>query len=137
VIKSVVLNPAAANGPVLVLSEPLSFWGGFDPRTGRIIDVHHPQCGKSLAGQIVLMIETRGSGTAPGGVAEAVRLGTAPLAIVTVTPDVNIAIGAAVAATLYGRTCAVIAVAPEDFDILSRERDLAIDSAGTITAASS
>ena len=103
----------------------------------RIIDVHHPQCGKSLAGQIVLMIETRGSGTAPGGVAEAVRRGTAPLAIVTVTPDVNIAIGAAVAETLYGRACPVLSVGPEDFAILAQAHRIAIAVDGTITAASS
>ncbi len=36
-----------ADGPVLALSEPLSFWGGVDPATGRIIDVHHPAHGAS------------------------------------------------------------------------------------------
>ena len=28
----------AAEGPLLVSSEPLSFWGGYDSRTGEIID---------------------------------------------------------------------------------------------------
>ena len=33
-----------AEGAALVLSEPLSFWGGIDVTTGRIIDRSHPGC---------------------------------------------------------------------------------------------
>src|SRR3954469_25592016 len=109
------LTAAAAAGPLVVLTEPLSFWGGFDPRTGRIIDRSHPQCGTALGGAIVLMRESRGSGTAPGAIAEAIRLDTAPAAIILEVPDVNLAIGAAVAATLYGKSCAVLAVAGDDW----------------------
>ena len=36
------LTSVTAEGPVLSLDEPLSFWGAFEPRTGVIIDVHHP-----------------------------------------------------------------------------------------------
>jgi predicted aconitase with swiveling domain len=136
VIRARVLNRGTATGPVLALSEPLSFWGGFDPRTGAIIDIHHPQCGACLAGRIALMAETRGSGTAPGAIAEAIRLGTAPAAIITITPDVNIAIGASVADALYGRTFPVLAVEPEDFEFLSKAASLTIFANGTITAAS-
>ena len=92
-----VLNGGAAHGPVLVLTEPLSFWGAYDPRTGCIVDTHHPQSGQCLAGHILLLPETRGSGGTPGGIAEAIRRGTAPLGIILITPDINLAIGAAVA----------------------------------------
>ena len=74
-IRSRVLKAAAVEGPVLILDEPLSFWGAFEPRSGVILDVHHPQRGACLAGTIVLMRETKGSGSAPGGIAEAIRLG--------------------------------------------------------------
>ena len=33
-IKARVLAPGLASGPTLLLSDPLSFWGGFDPATG-------------------------------------------------------------------------------------------------------
>ena len=33
-----------ANGEVLKLDEPLSFWGGVDPQTGEITDLRHPHC---------------------------------------------------------------------------------------------
>jgi len=38
----------------LVLDEPLSFWGGLDPQTGRIIDERHPQQG-AIAVQVRLV----------------------------------------------------------------------------------
>ena len=128
-----ILNKGEAQGDVLALDAPLSFWGAFDPRSGQIIDVHHPQKGKSLTGTILMMRETRGSGTAPGGMAEAIRLGTAPAAIILVKPDINLAIGAMVAQALYGRDCPIVAVGEADYRRLSRHRALAIGADGTIT----
>ncbi len=111
-----VLKEGAAHGPVLALDEPLSFWGAFEPRTGVIIDVHHPQRGACVKGTILMMRESRGSGSAPGALAEAIRLGTAPAAIILIAPDINLAIGAEVAETLYGRTCAILAVKPDEYE---------------------
>ena len=131
--KAQVLTAAQTHGPVLVLDEPLSFWGAFEPRTGVILDVHHPQRGASVKGTILLMRESKGSGSAPGAIAEAIRLGTAPAAIILVTPDINLAIGAEVAQTLYVRTCAVLAVPEDDFSALRRMSHLHISAEGEIT----
>ena len=49
----VLLVPGAAAGPVVCCDEGLSFWGGVDPDTGRIIDAHHPNHGQDLAGRAV------------------------------------------------------------------------------------
>lgn len=129
-----ILNAGEAEGPVLVLDEPLSFWGAFDPRTGVILDVHHPQRGACLTGKILLMRESRGSGSSPGTIAEAIRLGTAPAAIVFVMPDVNLAIGAAVAGELYGRQCPILAVSAADYDSLKQAARLRIARDGVVTA---
>jgi predicted aconitase with swiveling domain len=128
-----ILNKGEAQGDVLALDAPLSFWGAFDPRTGLIIDVHHPQRGVRLSGKMLMMRETRGSGTAPGGMAEAIRLGTAPAALILVKPDINLAIGAMVAQALYGRGCPIVAVGEAEYRRLSRHRALAIDAQGQIT----
>ena len=133
-IRSRVLKAAAAEGPVLILDAPLSFWGAFEPRSGVILDVHHPQRGACLAGTILLMRESKGSGSAPGGIAEAIRLGTAPAGIILVTPDINLAVGAEVAETLYGRGCAVVAVSADDFISLCRAARLSISVTGEIRA---
>jgi predicted aconitase with swiveling domain len=134
-IKARVLNAGAASGPVLTLTEPLSFWGGFDPKTGKIIDIHHPQRGTELKGVILLMAETRGSGTASGAIAEAIRRGTAPSAIITIEPDLNIAIGASVAEALYALNCPILAVTAEEFALLAKAVRLSVSVDGTITAA--
>lgn len=128
-----VLNEGNASGEVLVLDEPLSFWGAFDPGTGDIIDVHHSQRGTCVRGTILLMRESRGSGSAPGALAEAIRLGTAPAAIILVTPDVNLAIGAEVAKALYGRTCAIFAVTADEYDSLRCETLLHVTVDGAIS----
>ena len=126
------LHPVIAQGPVLLLDEPLSFWGAFDPRSGIIIDIHHPQRGQNLKGKILMMLESRGSGSASGSLAEAIRLGTAPAGIILVRPDINLAIGAAVAETLYGKSCPVLAVSPQDFLKLSKAAYLHISHDGTV-----
>jgi uncharacterized protein len=132
-IKGTILNGGVADGPVLVLTEPLSFWGAYDPRSGKIVDTHHPQSGVYLGGHILLLSETRGSGGTPGGIAEAIRRGTAPLGIILITPDINLAIGAAVAARLYGKNCPVLAVNETDYQQLILARHIAIAEGGQIT----
>jgi predicted aconitase with swiveling domain len=130
-----VLNAGVAEGPVLVLDEPVSFWGAFDPRTGVIVDTHHPQCGTCITGVVLMLPETRGSGGTPGGIAEAIRRGTGPAGIILIKPDVNLAIGAATASALYGKHCPVVAVSEADYAALRHAARLAIDEAGTIRPA--
>jgi hypothetical protein len=132
-IRARVLNAGAAGGETLILTEALSFWGGFDPLTGKIIDARHPQRGICITGRIVLLRESRGSGTAPGALAEAIRRGTAPSGIILIGPDVNLAIGAAVAARLYDRQCPVLSVAENDYRVLSEWRAIKIDRSGVLS----
>lgn len=132
-VQGTVLTPGAASGPTLVLTDPVSFWGAFDPRTGKIVDTHHPQCGTAMGNRILLLPETRGSGGTPGGIAEAVRRGTGPLGIILITSDINLAVGAQVAAALYGRACPVISVSAEDYAALVKLPQLAIAEDGSIT----
>jgi uncharacterized protein len=132
-MNSIVLNAGTASGPMLALTEPLSFWGAYDPRTGAIVDTHHPQSGARLGGHILLLKETRGSGGTPGGIAEAIRRGTAPLGIILITPDINLAIGAAVAAKLYGRQCPVVSVSEQDYATLTQHAHIHIAQDGQIT----
>ena len=97
----------------LVLDEPLSLWGGMDPATGEVIDAHHPQRGANLAGRVVVMRSGRGSSSSASVLAEAVRAGTAPSAILLGEPDLILSIGAAVAEELYGVRVPVVVLPPE------------------------
>lgn len=91
----------------LILTEPLSFWGGVDPATGLIIDVNHPQMGMSIAGKTLHMPHGRGSSSSPSVLAEALRRGTGPVRILLEQPDPMVVLGALVARLLYGIDCPV------------------------------
>ncbi len=109
------LVPGEAVGSVFLLDEPLSFWGGLDPATGNIIDERHPQLGQNVSGNILAMAYGRGSSSSTGTLAEAIRLGTAPAAIIMAEPDMIVTLGAMVAHELYGTNCPVIVVGPDVF----------------------
>ena len=120
------LVAGTARGVALVLGEPLSFWGGVEPSTGRVIDIRHPQRGASVAGRVLIMPSGRGSSSSSSVLAECVRAGTAPAAIVLAEPDPILALGAIVARELYGRSVPiVVATVP---DIRSGD-DVAVNAA--------
>ena len=109
-IDSSVLIAGRANGLALVLDDSLSFWGGFDPASGEIIDVHHPQRGCRVGGSILFIPESRGSAGTPGGIAETLRNGSGPIAFVLGERDVNIGVGVLVANQLYGLEIPVLQI---------------------------
>jgi uncharacterized protein len=121
-----------ASGTALVLDEPLSFWGGLDPATGLLIDPHHPQRGVTVTGRVLVMPSGRGSSSSSSVLAEAIRLGTAPAAIVLAEPDQIVALGAIVAQELYGVVVPVLAVQPAALAAIQDGRGVGIASS-TIT----
>ena len=100
----------AVTGPVLRLEEPLSLWGGFDTATGEVVAPRHPQRGCSLTGKVVLMRAGCGSSSSSSVLLESVLQGTAPAALVLEVCDPILAIGAAAAAELYGKSPTVARV---------------------------
>ena len=105
-----VLVAGGAQGEILLLDEPLSFWGGFDPGNGEIIDVHHPQAGQRVGGKILVMPSSRGSAGTPACIAETLRNGSGPLAFILGSADVNISVGVSVANRLYGLSIPVLEI---------------------------
>ena len=108
-----------ASGIALVLDEPLSFWGGLDPETGALIDTHHPQRGVVLTDRVLLMPSGRGSSSSSYVLAEAIRAGSAPAAIVLREPDGIVALGAIVARELYGSTIPVVVLSAEGYEAIA------------------
>ena len=127
-----------AGGTLAVLSTRLSFWGGFDVSSGRIIDRSHPACGEEIRGRILAMPSGRGSSSASSVLAEAIRRGTAPAAIILTIPDPIIAVGAIVARKLYGKACPIVVCDPADYGRLAdgqRAYVVARDGSSTIRIA--
>ncbi|CAN5835778.1 hypothetical protein BH23ACT4_BH23ACT4_09190 [soil metagenome] len=103
-----VLVDGSASGPLMVLSEPLSFWGGVDPATGTIIDRSHPAVGESVAGKILYMPYGRGSSSSASVIAETIRNGAGPVGFILGEPDEIVVTGVYVANSLYGTSVPVM-----------------------------
>ncbi len=116
----------------LVSSEPLSFWGGYDQNTGTIIDRRHPLSGRVASGKVLAIGGTRGSSTTTAVLLEAVRRGTAPVALLTIGTDVFLALAAIVADELYRRSLPVVALSDPDFARLSSGQLLKVATSGRI-----
>lgn len=109
-----------AEGPVIATEESLSFWGGIDPATGRVIDVHHPLHGQSLTGAILLMPTTRGSCTGSGVILDLVLTGLAPAALVFCEAEDVVTLGALIAAEMFGKRLPVLRLSADAFAALAK-----------------
>ncbi len=127
-----VLIPGRAEGVVLVSQEPLSFWGGYDYLTGRIIDRRHPLAGEQAAGRILALPFTRGSSTTTAVLLEAIRLGTAPAAILSTAPDSFFALASIVADELYSQPLPLMVLSPESFNLLETGQRLRLHPDGRL-----
>ena len=130
------LVPGRGAGMALVLEEPLSFWGGVDPTSGVVIDVHHPQLGESVAGRVLVMPSGRGSSSSSYVLAEAIRAGTAPAAIVLLETDGVLALGAIVARELYGIAVPVVVVSERSYGRFRTDATLDVDAHGRAASVS-
>ncbi len=131
--KGQVICMGTASAPIIVLDEPLSFWGGYDPQQGRIVDQHHPQAGKTVAGRIMVLPASRGSAGTPAGIAESIRIGKGPLGIIAMKADINIVAGLVTVSRLYKKDIPFLTVTPEVYEAISAAKALEIDEEGNIT----
>ena len=122
-----------AVGEVLVLDQPLSFWGGLDPATGAIIDTHHPQRGRVVSGRILVMPAGRGSSSSSSVLAESLRRRTGPAAILLRGSDEIVALGALVVKLLDGDAYPVLELAPADYDRLADGDSVEVAQEGTVS----
>ena len=111
-----------AEGALAVWPAPLSFWGGFDAASGRVIDRTHPAFGACVAGRLLEMPAGRGSSSASSVLAEAIRRGTAPAAIILARVDPILVVGALVAQRLYGISCPILVCAAGELRPARRRR---------------
>lgn len=122
-----------ADGPALVLRQPLSLAGGMSLETGQIVDVHAPQIGAVVTGRVLVMPVGRGSSTTSTVLAEAIRLGIGPSAIVLPEVDQILALGAIVARELYGRICPILQADLADFESIRTDDWISIRDDGSFS----
>jgi len=86
-----------ARGEALVSNQPISFYGGVDPETGKIIEKGHELEGRSIAGKILAFPYGKGSTVGSYIILRLKRRGLAPRAIVNLRCEPIIAVGAIIA----------------------------------------
>lgn len=105
-------------GKLLILDEPLSFWGGVHADTGEIIQPDHPQRGALLRGTVMVMARAKGSSSSSSVLAELGRNGNGPSAIVMREIDLIVALGSIVASELYATMLPIIALSDTNWQYL-------------------
>jgi predicted aconitase with swiveling domain len=125
--------PGSASGIALVSHEPLSFWGGYDWKTGEITDRRHPLSGSIAKGKILAIPFTRGSSTTTAVLLEAIRAGTAPNAIITTATDFFFALASVVADEMYTMPLPLVAISEADFVLLQTGNQIEINAQGRIS----
>ena len=121
-----------ARGKALVGNEPLSFWGGYDWKTGEIIDRRHELSGSIAKDKVLAIPFTRGSSTTTAVLLEAIRAGTAPAAMITTGVDFFFALASVVADELYSSPLPLIALDEDAFWQLRTDDDIQITGQGTV-----
>lgn len=81
------VSTGIAQGVLLPILAPLSYWGGVDPSSGLITDMHHPNFGENVAGTVMLVKTSKGSTAASGALVELLHSNNRPAAMLTRGPD--------------------------------------------------
>jgi predicted aconitase with swiveling domain len=119
----------AGEGEALVLTAPISFWGGVDPKTGRIADVRHPQHGEIIAGRVLFLPGTIGSSSASAVLMELVHNARAPAGLVLHEPDAILLLGLIVAREMGWETPMAVRLGRETFETYGGRVRIAEDGA--------
>ncbi|UXS05091.1 aconitase X [Agrobacterium tumefaciens] len=117
----------SAEGQVIATTEALSFWGGVDPATGKVIDVHHPLHDESLTGAILFMPTSRGSCTGSGVLLDLILTGRGPAALVFCEAEDVLTLGALIAGEMFGSPMPVVRLDQQSFDKFSGVGKVRID----------
>jgi predicted aconitase/predicted aconitase with swiveling domain len=115
-----------ASGPIIAAGEALSFWGGVDPATGKVIDVHHPLHGETITGGILMMPSSRGSCTGSGVLLDLALTGRAPAALIFSEAEDVLTLGALIAAEMFGKSLPVLRLSHGAYDALCRAKTATI-----------
>ncbi len=130
------LTGGCAQGRLLYSDTPLSFWGGVHPKTGEVIDRHHPLSGKIITGQVLAIPSGRGSCTGSSVLMELILNGHGPSALVLEQPDEILVLGAIVAEWVFGQQLPVVSVGAKAFAQLRDAGWVSLQANGNLSASS-
>lgn len=80
-------------GRILITTEPISFYGGVDPETGRIVERGHELYGECVSGSVLVFPYGKGSTVGSYTLLRLARKGLAPAGIVNAESEPIIVVG--------------------------------------------
>lgn len=83
-----------AEGEAMISRESISFYGGVDPDTGKVVEKGHLLEGRSIRGRILIFPRGKGSTVGSYIIYRLAKKGLAPKAIVNIEAEPIVAIGA-------------------------------------------
>jgi hypothetical protein len=89
-----VIYDGSAEGAALVSSSPISFYGGVDPQSGKIIEHGHELRGRSVKGRVLVFPYGKGSTVGSYILYRLKKRGLAPSAIINEKCETIVAVGA-------------------------------------------
>lgn len=114
-VEAEVLIPGTAEGHVLCLDAPISFWGGVDPASSAITLASHPQCGETIADRVIVIPTLIGSSSSSAVMLELLHAGKAPRALILGGRDAILPIGVVVARQMGWPVIPVLVVSEPPF----------------------
>jgi len=91
------ISGGVAEGEVLVSHEPISFFGGVDPETGKVIERGHELAGIAVKDKVLVFPHGKGSTVGSYTLYRMKKNGVAPKAIVNIEAEPIVAVGAIIA----------------------------------------
>jgi predicted aconitase with swiveling domain len=125
IIRSRSISRGKAEGETLVSNEPISFFGGVDPRTGIIIERNHPLKGKSIVDKILVFSGGKGSTVGSYVIYQLAKNQKGPIGMICREAEPIIAVGAIMAGI-------PMVDKPESFDFITGQKVLVDSYSGAI-----
>lgn len=128
-----VLFEGQAEGEVLRLDTPISFWGAIDPVSSEVTLSGHPQCGETVGGKILVVPQLIGSSSSSAILLELIYTGMAPKALILGGRDAILPVGALVARQMGWDVGPIIAMSDPPFqtgDMVRIHTDGSIEAVG-------
>jgi len=93
-LKAHIVSRGKAEGEALVTTQPISFLGSVDTKSGIVIEKGHELAGKSIKGKVLVFPGGKGSTVGSYAIYQLKKNGSAPSAMINIKAEPIVAVGA-------------------------------------------
>jgi predicted aconitase with swiveling domain len=121
------------SSPALMLIEPISFWGGVSPVSGKLTDPRSRHHNRAISGTALFISELRGSSSASSVLLELIYRHLAPAAIILDSPDGILALGAIVGREMGWKSPPILRLPAAEQRLIANGAPVSITRNGYLT----